>query len=103
MDDAEVVIVATGITARSALQAVMDGREQGIKVGLLRLITVWPFPREKILEIAQKAELVVAEMSMGQLIWPVERFAQKKCKLVSRIGGTPPSPHEILEGVKEVA
>ncbi|MHA1924031.1 MAG: 2-oxoacid:acceptor oxidoreductase subunit alpha [Candidatus Heimdallarchaeota archaeon] len=103
LDDAEVVIVATGITARSALQAVMDGREQGIKVGLLRLITVWPFPREKILEIAQKAELVVAEMSMGQLIWPVERFAQKKCKLVSRIGGTPPSPHEILEGVKEVA
>ncbi len=103
MDDAEVVIVATGISARSALQAVMDAREQGMKVGLLRLITVWPFPREKIFEIGQKAELVVAEMSMGQLIWPVERFARKKCKLVSRIGGTPPSPHEILEGVKEVA
>ncbi|MHA1124266.1 MAG: 2-oxoacid:acceptor oxidoreductase subunit alpha [Candidatus Heimdallarchaeota archaeon] len=103
MDDAEVVIIASGISARSALQAVMDAREQGIRVGLLRLITVWPFPREKIFEIAQKAELVVAEMSMGQLIWPVERFAQKKCKLVSRIGGTPPSPHEILKGVKEVA
>ena len=103
LEDAEVVIISTGISARASLQALIDAREQGIKVGLLRLITVWPFPEEKILEIAQKAEIVVVEMSMGQLIWPVERFAQKRCKLVSRIGGTPPSPHEILEGVKEVA
>lgn len=103
IEDAEVIVVASGICARSAQQAVLEAREEGIKAGLLRLITVWPFPKEVIGELAKKAELVVAEMSHGQLIWPVERFAEKKCKLVSRIGGTPPEPIEILKGIKEVA
>ncbi len=101
LEDAEVIVIATGISARSALQAVLDAREEGLKAGLLRLITVWPFPKEQIEELAQRAELVVAEMSMGQLIWPVERYARKPCLLVSRIGGTPPSPAMILEGLKK--
>ncbi|NHJ84604.1 MAG: 2-oxoacid:acceptor oxidoreductase subunit alpha [Asgard group archaeon] len=103
MDDAEIVVVAMGISARAGLEAVMMARKEGIKAGLLRLITVWPFPEEKINQIAQKAELIVAEMSMGQLIWPVERFARKKCTLVSRIGGTPTEPQQILEAIKKTA
>ncbi len=103
VDDAEVVIVATGIVARSAMEAILEAREKGIKAGLMRLITVWPFPEEAVEKLAQKAKLIVAEMSMGQLIWPVERFARKKCKLVTRIGGTPPTPKKILEAIEEEA
>jgi len=102
VDDAEIVIVATGIVARSALEAVIEAREKGIKVGLMRLITVWPFPEEEIEKLASKVEFIVAEMSMGQLIWPVERFARKKCKLVKRIGGTPPTPKQILKAIEEL-
>lgn len=102
IDDAEVVVIATGITARACLQAVMDARDQGMKAGLYRPITVWPFPKEDIEEIAQKAEIIVAEMSMGQLIWPVERFAKKKCTLVTRIGGTPPEPKKILDEIRKL-
>ena len=102
VDDAEIVIVATGIVARSALEAVLKAREKGIKVGLMRLVTVWPFPEEAIEKLAGKVEFIVAEMSMGQLIWPVERFARKKCTLVKRIGGTPPSPKQILQAVEEL-
>jgi len=103
IEDAEVVVIATGITARSSLQAVMSARSQGIKVGLYRPITVWPFPKEDIEKIAQKAEIIVAEMSMGQLIWPVERYAKKKCTLVTRIGGTPPEPKKILDSIIKLA
>ncbi|MHA1212095.1 MAG: 2-oxoacid:acceptor oxidoreductase subunit alpha, partial [Candidatus Heimdallarchaeota archaeon] len=70
---------------------------------LFRPITVWPFPKERMAEIAQQAEIIVSEMSMGQLIWPVERYSLKKCTLVKRIGGTPPAPETILEAIKEKA
>jgi 2-oxoglutarate ferredoxin oxidoreductase subunit alpha len=103
LDDAEIVVIATGVAARAGLQAVLDARELGIKAGLYRPITVWPFPEKDVQEISKKAEIIVAEMSMGQLIWPVERFAQKKCTLVKRIGGTPPEPKTILEAIKKEA
>ncbi|MFW9924870.1 MAG: 2-oxoacid:acceptor oxidoreductase subunit alpha [Candidatus Thorarchaeota archaeon] len=102
IEDAEIIVIATGVTARSALEAIIMAREEGIKVGLYRLITVWPFPEEDIAKLATKAELIVAEMSMGQMIWPVERFGKKKCHLVSRIGGTPPTPKQILEKIKSL-
>jgi 2-oxoglutarate ferredoxin oxidoreductase subunit alpha len=100
VDDADVVVIASGISARASLQAVLDAREQGIKAGLYRPITVWPFPVKDIEEISSKAEIIVAEMSMGQLIWPVERYAKKECALVKRIGGTPPNPKDILDAIK---
>lgn len=102
IEDAEIVVIATGITARAGLQAVMNARDQGIKAGLYRPITVWPFPKDDIEKIAQKAEIIVAEMSMGQLIWPVERFAKKNCTLVTRIGGTPPEPKKILDSIRKL-
>ncbi|HUT79990.1 MAG TPA: 2-oxoacid:acceptor oxidoreductase subunit alpha [Candidatus Bathyarchaeia archaeon] len=101
INDAEIIVVATGITARSAMEAVIEAREEGIKAGLFRPITVWPFPIERISALAKQAEFIVAEMSMGQLIWPVERYAHKECKLVKRIGGTPPEPKKILEAIRE--
>ncbi len=101
IDDAEIIVVATGITARAAMEAVLEARSEGIKVGLFRPITVWPFPKERIIELAKQAEFIVAEMSMGQLIWPVERYSKKECTLVKRIGGTPPEPKKILEAIRE--
>lgn len=103
LEDAEIIVIATGVSARAALEAVIKAREEGIKAGLLRLITVWPFPEEEIEAISEQAELIVAEMSMGQLIWPVERYARKKCHLISKIGGTPPTPKEILDYIKKTA
>ncbi|NHJ46790.1 MAG: 2-oxoacid:acceptor oxidoreductase subunit alpha [Asgard group archaeon] len=100
VDDADVVVVATGISARASLQAVMDAREEGIKAGLFRPITVWPFPKDELIEVAKKSEIIVAEMSMGQLIWPVERYVKKECTLVKKIGGTPPNPKDILKAIK---
>jgi len=102
IDNADIVIIATGISARASLQAVLDAREQGIKAGLYRPITVWPFPEKDIKEIASKADIIVSEMSMGQLIWPVERYARKECTLVKRIGGTPPDPKDILSAIKRI-
>ncbi|MGC9780765.1 MAG: 2-oxoacid:acceptor oxidoreductase subunit alpha [Candidatus Heimdallarchaeota archaeon] len=103
VDDAEIVIISTGISARASLEAVLEAREVGIKVGLFRPITVWPFPRDEFEPLAKKADLIVVEMSMGQLIWPVERYARKECTLVKRIGGTPPDPKNILKAIKKLA
>ena len=102
IEDAEIIVIATGISARSSLEAVMEARDKGIKAGLIRLITVWPFPEKVIEKFAKQAEIIIAEMSMGQLIWPVERYARKKCTLVSRIGGTPPSPKQILQAIEDI-
>jgi 2-oxoglutarate ferredoxin oxidoreductase subunit alpha len=99
-DDADIIIVATGICARSALEAIMKAREEGIKVGLFRPVTVWPFPKEELAPIAEKTDIIVVEMSKGQLIWPVERYTRKECRLLTKIGGTPPSPDEIYSEIK---
>jgi 2-oxoglutarate ferredoxin oxidoreductase subunit alpha len=103
VNDAEIIVVAIGIVARSAYQAVLDAQEQGIKAGLLRLRTVWPFPKEEIQKFAKQATLIVPEMNLGQLIWPVERYARKECVSLTRTGGTPPTPTQILEEIKKQA
>ncbi|MEA2070385.1 MAG: 2-oxoacid:acceptor oxidoreductase subunit alpha [Asgard group archaeon] len=102
IDDADIIVVATGISARATLEAVMTAREEGIKVGMFRPITVWPFPKEEIQKYKNQAEFIVAEMSKGQLVWPVERFIQKECRKICRIGGTPPTPDEILAEIKNI-
>jgi 2-oxoglutarate ferredoxin oxidoreductase subunit alpha len=100
VDDADIVVVATGISARASLEAIIEARDKGINAGLFRPRTVWPFPKEELVKISQKAKIIVAEMSMGQLIWPVERFTKKECTLVKRIGGTPPYPKDILKAIE---
>jgi 2-oxoglutarate ferredoxin oxidoreductase subunit alpha len=102
-EDAEVVLVAYGCTARSAYRAIQLARERGIKVGLFRPITLWPFPEERMAQLAQKAEVVVAELNMGQMAREVERIIHKPVVRVNHPGGTILRPELILEGIMEAA
>jgi 2-oxoglutarate ferredoxin oxidoreductase subunit alpha len=101
-DDAEVVIVAYGCVARTAKQAVNELRKKGMKVGLLRLITVWPFPRRALEPLTKKvAKLVVPEMNMGQIYREVLRVNVGRAEVVkvSRVDGELITPQEIVEAV----
>jgi len=101
--EAEVVVVTYGITARVARIAVEQAREEGIRVGLLRLITVWPFPEERIRELARRVgTLVVPEVNLGQIALEVERCAggQAATMLVPHLGGGVHAPQTILVAIK---
>ncbi|MCX6655954.1 MAG: 2-oxoacid:acceptor oxidoreductase subunit alpha [Candidatus Bathyarchaeota archaeon] len=99
-DDCDVLVVAYGITARSALSAVKLAREQGVKAGLLRLITLWPFPDAKIEELTRRCVgVVVAEMNYGQLVREVERAAMRRVEFVPKLGENPHLPEEILAAI----
>jgi 2-oxoglutarate ferredoxin oxidoreductase subunit alpha len=103
--DAEIVIVAFGAVSRSAMTAVKMARKKGQKVGLLRLITIWPFPDHVIKRLAKKVKgFVVAEINYGQVLYEVERCSSEKNRLahVPLTGGRLHSPEEILVGIKEV-
>lgn len=103
MEDAEYVVVAYGGTARSAIAAVKEARAQGIKAGLLKLITIWPFPGEVVQQAAAKAKVVIVpEMNYGQLIGEVERYVgMDKVRGVNRYDGTILTPDEILDALVE--
>ncbi len=78
-EDADVVVVSYGVASRDALQAVQQAREEGIKAGFLRLITVWPFPEKKIAKLAAKIQgFVVPEINFGQISLEVERCSRGK-------------------------
>jgi 2-oxoglutarate ferredoxin oxidoreductase subunit alpha len=103
---ADVVVVAYGISARVATKAIGDARKKGIKVGFLRLITVWPFPEKKIRELAGKVRsLVMPEINMGQMYREMQRAADGKCKtlLVPHCGGWVHDPNDILKAIIEGA
>jgi 2-oxoglutarate ferredoxin oxidoreductase subunit alpha len=102
-NDAEVGVIAFGATSRSAKLAVRLARQQGIRAGLLRLLTIWPFADEEVYALASQADrLVVPEMNLGQLSLEVERAAQGKAKVagVYRVDREPISPDEILQAIK---
>ncbi len=104
MDDAEICICAFGITARIAKNAIAMARAKGIRAGLIRPITLWPFPNAVFEKAADKVKaFVCVEMSMGQMIEDV-RLATK-CKkpvsLCNRVGGMIPSPEQVLEKIIE--
>jgi len=103
LDDAEVVVVAYGIVARAALSAVRKARENGIKAGLLRLVTLWPFPEKQVARAAQKAKLIVVpEMNCGQMVREVERAAKTTpVVFLSKLGEEPHTPMEILEAIRK--
>lgn len=104
MDDAEVVVVSFGITSRPALRAVKMAREEGMKVGLIRLVTIWPFPDKTIREIARRAKgFVVAEMNYGQIFYEVERCSSgKQTILAENLGGEAHTFEEILDKIRQV-
>ena len=104
MDDADVVVLTYGITSRVALKAIALARSEGLKVGHMRLITVWPFPEKKIEELAGNIKaFVVPEMNYGQVVNEVERCARGKCKtfLLPHGGGTVHDPEVIYRTIKE--
>ncbi len=99
-DDADVVVVAYGITARAAHRAVSMLRDQGIKAGLFRPITLWPFPESAFKAVAEHARLVlVPEMNAGQLILEVERLVSDKTTVagLNLFYGEPITPQQIVE------
>ncbi len=104
IEDAEYVIVAYGCVARSAHRAMVEARAKGMKVGLLRLITLWPFPRRAIEPLAKAGKtLVVPEMNMGQISREVKRVVQGSVPVltVNKIDGTIIGPYEILRAIRE--
>jgi 2-oxoglutarate/2-oxoacid ferredoxin oxidoreductase subunit alpha len=103
--DAEVIIFAYGSTSRSARYAVNELRKEGIKAGLFRPITLWPFPEKRINELARQAKaIIVAEMNLGQMVHEVDRVAKGACEIISigRVDGEPINPGQIMDKVKEV-
>ncbi len=106
MDDAEIVVVAYGITSRVALRALQMARAEGIRAGLHRPIVVWPFPEKRLRALAEKVKaFVVVEMNYGQMVYEVERCAAGKARtvLVEHGGGTVHDPADVLQAIREVA
>lgn len=107
MDDAEIAIIAFGSTARSAKAAIDAERSAGRKVGMLRLITLWPFPDDVVMELKGRVKaVIVPEMNLGQLIVEVERCLANVDGLdisgVNRVDGEPITPTHILDKLEEV-
>jgi 2-oxoglutarate ferredoxin oxidoreductase subunit alpha len=103
-EDAEITIVAYGCVARSAKRAVIEAREKGIKAGLLKLLTIWPFFRpaiEKVLQVSKV--LIVPEMNMGQISREVKRVNRGigKVYTLNKVDGTIITPDEILKRIVE--
>ncbi len=104
VDGADVVVISYGISSRVAMKAVEAAREKGIKVGTLRLVTVWPFPESRIRELAKSVKaFVIPEINLGQISLEVERCAQGKAKtvLVPHAGGWVHDPTDILNAIEE--
>ncbi|MEM3666910.1 MAG: transketolase C-terminal domain-containing protein, partial [Candidatus Bathyarchaeia archaeon] len=102
LEDADVAVVAYGIVARAALSAVKKARENGIKAGLLRPVTLWPFPEKHVAKIAEQVKkIVVPEMNCGQLVREVERAAKETpVEFLSKLGEDPHTPMEIFEAIR---
>jgi 2-oxoglutarate ferredoxin oxidoreductase subunit alpha len=104
LEDADVAVVAYGIAARAGLSAVRKAKEKGIKAGLLRLVTIWPFPDEQVAAVAKRVKaIVVPEMNCGQIVREVERAAKETPVIfLSKLGEEPHRPVEILDAIEEV-
>lgn len=105
-EDAEITIVAYGCVARSAKRAVIEAREKGLKVGLLKLSTIWPFMRTAVEKALQTSKiLIVPEMNMGQISREVKRVNRGVARVVTlnKVDGTIITPMEILNRIQEVS
>ena len=104
MEDAEICVVAFGIASRVAKNAVVAARAEGIKVGLIRPITLWPFPTKALRAAADKVKAFVSvELNMGQMIEDVRLATECKrpVSLCNRAGGMIPSPEQVLESIRK--
>ncbi len=106
MEDAEYCVVAFGIAARVSKNAVVAARKEGIKVGLIRPITLWPFPKAPLEEAVGKVKgFLSVELSMGQMIEDVKLATQcrKPVYLCNRTGGMIPTPEQVLDSIRDMA
>ena len=106
MEDAEICVVAFGIASRVAKNAVVAARAEGIKVGLIRPITLWPFPTKALAKAADQVKSFISvELSMGQMIEDVRLATQCKrpVTLCNRAGGMIPSPDQVLDSIRAAA
>ena len=106
MDDAEICIAAFGIAARVSKNAIDEARKQGIKVGMIRPITLWPFPKAPFKAAAEKVKHIISvELSMGQMIEDVRLASECRVPvtLCNRVGGMIPSPEQVLASILEIA
>ncbi len=106
MEDAQICVVAYGIAARVSKNAVDAARQKGLKVGLIRPITLWPFPKKALADAAKKAkEFLCVELSMGQMIEDVELSIRcaRPVTLVNRVGGMIPAPEQVLSAIEQAA
>jgi 2-oxoglutarate ferredoxin oxidoreductase subunit alpha len=106
VEDAEVVVVSFGISARTALWPIEQARREGIRVGYLRLITVWPFPEARIRQLAKGVRaFVVPEINLGQIVREVERAAAGQAQVFGahRAGGDILEPHFVLNVIRQAA
>ncbi len=105
-DDADVAIIAYGCVARSAKRAVADCRDRGIKAGMLKLGTIWPFMRSHVERVLRQAKVVIVpEMNMGQISREVKRVNKGEAKVftINRVDGSIITPQEIISRIKEVS
>ena len=106
MEDAEICVAAFGIASRVSKNAVIEARKQGIKVGMIRPITLWPFPKAAFRKAADKVDAFISvEMSMGQMIEDVKLATEckKPVTLCNRAGGMIPSPEQVLNSIIEAS
>lgn len=104
-DDAEYIVVAYGATARIAKAAVREARAEGIKIGLVRPITLWPFPKKDLMKVADKAKaFLCVEMSMGQMVDDVRLAIECKrpVEFFGHTGGIIPTPAEVLDAIHKL-
>jgi 2-oxoglutarate ferredoxin oxidoreductase subunit alpha len=103
LDDADIAVIAYGSESRSALEAVRRAREEGIKAGLLKLVTVWPFHEALIRSVAERVnKIVVPEMNLGRYVNEIERASECKTRVLSLPlnMGRMHTSSEILHGIK---
>ena len=106
MDDADVCVVAFGIAARVAKNAVVAARGEGIKAGMIRPITLWPFPKQALSQAADQVKCFVSvELSMGQMVEDIQLASgcRRPVSLCNRVGGMIPSPDQVLESIRKAA
>jgi 2-oxoglutarate ferredoxin oxidoreductase subunit alpha len=105
MDDAEIAVICFGSPGRSAREAVMRARAKGIKVGIFRIITFWPFPVETVRRLTDRVKaVVVPEMNLGMLSLQVEKSAMRRELRIIGVqvtGGVPVEPQQILSAIEE--
>ena len=106
-DDAEIVVVAFGAASRIARTAVRDARAKGIKAGLLRPITLWPFPTKAIDQVIENGakQFLSVELNMGQMVEDVRLAANGRAEVsfYGRTGGVLPTPEEVLVQIEKLA